>query len=108
MVSGAGARAKGHQWERDAVNDFKEIDPSAKRNLEYQEGMGYDISTNLPYRIQCKCQKQINWLKALGEADNGDESVMPVVAGKVTGKGKYAFMKWSDFIQLVKWAHMDL
>ena len=107
MVSGKGARSKGHQWERQIARDLREIDQTAKRNLEYQEGSGYDIDTTLPYRIQAKSRKQINFLSALQEIPENDGNI-PVVAGKITGKGEYAFMKWSDFLWLVTRAHIQV
>lgn len=107
MVSGKGARTKGHQWERDVVNSIKDLDMYAKRMLEYQEGLGIDIDTSLPYLIQCKSQKRVNWLSALSEIPHIKDKI-PVVAGKVTGKGEFAFLRWSDFIILMKQAHIHL
>ena len=107
MVSGKGARAKGHNWERKVANDLKVVDSTARRKLEYQEGKGYDIDTKLPYRIQAKSQKRVNWLSALEEIPESDGSV-PIVAGKVTGKGEFAFLKWSDFIWIIKRLHITV
>jgi len=107
MVSGKGARAKGHSFERKVVNDLREVDVTAKRNLEYQEGKGFDIDTRLPYLIQCKNQKRVNWIKAMSEIPE-EEGFIPVVAGKVTRKGEFAFLKWSDFLNMVKRIHIGV
>jgi hypothetical protein len=103
-MSGAGSRTKGHQWERDVANSLKAIDPTAKRNLEYQEGSGFDISMELPLKIQCKCQKRPNFVAALSEAESAckETSHMPLAAIKVTGKGCYALVKWSDMVRLLE------
>lgn len=98
---GKSERRKGHDWERKVANDLKEIDPNAMRNLEYQKGQGFDITTELPFRIQCKSQKRINFLDALKEADKNSKFI-PLVVGKVTNKGEYAFLKWSDFREILK------
>lgn len=103
MVSGKGARLKGLNWERQVARDLREFDKTAKRNMEYQEGTGVDIETMLPYNFQCKSQKRVNWLAALGEVEA--KHVNGVVAGKVTAKGEFAFMRWSLFLQLVHQAH---
>jgi len=105
MVKGKGARIKGHSWERKVVNDLKDIDDSVKRLLEYQEGKGYDIDTSLPYLIQCKSKKQINWISALNEVPEVDKKI-PIVIGKVTNKGEYAFLRWSDLLKLFKRIHI--
>ncbi len=95
-------RTKGHSWERRIANDLKPIDPSAKRLLEYQEGMGIDIDTKLPLRIQCKSSFQAS--KGLtGLAEAGEEAgKLSVCALKVTQKGEFAILHWADFLDLYK------
>lgn len=107
MVSGKGARTKGHSFERKIANDLRILDATAKRNLEYQEGSGYDIETWLPYLIQCKSQKRVNWLQAMREIPEIKEQI-PIVAGKVTGIGEFAFLKWSDFLMMIKRIHIQV
>jgi hypothetical protein len=104
---GKSERRKGHQWERAVAISLRDIDPTAKRLLEYQEGAGHDLATVLPYRFQCRNRKNINWVSSLKEIPESDGNV-PVVAGKVTNKGEYAFLKWSDFIWLLKRAHLKV
>lgn len=106
-IAGASRRLKGHNWERKVAQDLHSIDPTAKRALEYQQGLGYDIDTYLPYAIQCKSQKRVNWLSALKEADN-IQGKHPIVAGKVTHEGEFAFMKWSTFLMLIRKIHIKV
>lgn len=108
MVSGKGARRKGHSWERDVARELRDIDPTARRLLEYQEGQGFDIhTTRLSYLIQCKSQKRVNWLQAMNEIPE-EKGFIPVVAGKVTQKGEFAFLRWSDFMGMVKRLHIGV
>jgi hypothetical protein len=89
---GKSARAKGHQWERDFVNQYwKSVDPSSMRMLEYQEGGDVDISTKLQYAIQCKCMGVWGGWKALEDLDNlpEDDERIKVGAIKQLNKGTY-------------------
>jgi hypothetical protein len=54
-MSGSSARRKGHAYERLVSLYLREIDPSAKRNVSESQAGGYDIITELPLAIQCKC-----------------------------------------------------
>jgi hypothetical protein len=47
---GKSQRNKGHMWERQIARDLHVVDPTAKRNLEYQEGGTRDIVTRLPFK----------------------------------------------------------
>lgn len=107
MVSGKGARAKGHSFERKISSDLRGIDVTAKRRLEYQAGIGFDIDTRLPYLIQCKSQKRVNWIQAMNEIPE-EKGFIPVVAGKVTQKGEFAFLRWDDFLNMLKRIHIGV
>jgi len=49
------SRTKGHGWERDFIRKYyRKLDPDASRMLEYQEGLGMDVKTNLPFALQGK------------------------------------------------------
>lgn len=114
MVKGKGARKKGHDWERRVAMDLREIDPSARRVLEYQKGVGYDIQLDtLPFLVQCKSQMRPNLISALGEAVEA-QACDPMLAGrvplavcKVTNKGEFVTLRWSDFLSLIKRVHWD-
>ena len=104
MLSHKSRRRKGHDWEREVAKRIRKIDPSAKRLLEYQEGKGIDIDTKLPFAIQCKCQKRVNFLKALEEAGEMAEELdkFPIVVAKVMRKGEFVFMEWETFDFLLR------
>ena len=106
-MSGAFSRNKGHSWERKVARDIREFDKDAKRLLEYQVGFGYDLSTSLPFNIQCKNSRRVNFIEALQEADVGNGKV-PLAICKVTGKGEYAFLKWKDLLSLFRQVRMDV
>ena len=69
---GRGSRTKGHNFERLIANVFKEVDPTAARNLEeYREGT-VDIRTKLPLAIQCKrMRKWPSPYKVMQQASDG-------------------------------------
>jgi hypothetical protein len=100
---GKSERNKGHKWERAVANSLHIVDPTAKRNLEYQEGGTRDIMTRLPFKIQCKNSKRPKFLDAVREANtNKDKDEMGLGAVKVTNKGEYAIMEWEDFLRLLR------
>jgi hypothetical protein len=102
---GKSARAKGHQWERDFVNQYwKSVDPSSMRMLEYQEGGDVDISTKLQYAIQCKCMGVWGGWKALEDLDNlpEDDERIKVGAIKQLNKGTCIVLPIEDFMRIVK------
>lgn len=100
---GRAERLKGHSWEREVAIRIREIDPRAKRLLEYQEGMGIDIDTTLPISIQCKAMAKPNFIKAFNEAKNGKkEGNEPIGAFKVDRKGKFMLVDFDFGIKLLK------
>lgn len=115
MVSGKGARAKGHNFERKVARDLRSIDPTAKRLLEYQEGKGIDIELQtLPLAIQIKNRKQPNLISALHEAteatlcDSKFAGRLPLAICKATNKGEFVVMHWSDMLKLLKKAFISV
>lgn len=120
---GARERRKGHDFERKVARDLRKIDPSARRVLEYQEGLGYDIHLErLPIIVQVKSAKRVGFIAALQEAVEAKERLniahssklearrergvveekMPLAVCKVTGKGEYAVIRWADMLKLLK------
>lgn len=53
-MSGAYARRKGHSFERWVANRLKELDPTARRNVEETQCASVDIKTRLPLGFQLK------------------------------------------------------
>jgi hypothetical protein len=101
---GKSQRVKGHSFERRTANLLKQFDPTAKRKLEYQEG-SVDIETQLPFAIQCKCQKQPSIFNAIEEAKLGKKKSNKLWALAIIKRDReepiYA-MPESDFIDLLK------
>jgi hypothetical protein len=95
-------RTKGHNFERQTARDMQKIGyPDAKRNLEYQEGTGIDVTDCDPYIIQCKVGKNPPIKQAYLE--------MPDLAGKIRvvrarwDRGlDLAVMSWGDFMEIIR------
>lgn len=101
------SRRKGHSWERLVANELKDIGyKNAKRQLEYQEGLGVDIANVFPLRIQCKVGKSYNVEEALEQADRDAQSgEIAVAVCKKDNKKPTATIYWEDFkviIELLK------
>lgn len=95
MSSGKTARRKGHNFERDVANLLKPYFPDAKRQLEYQEGLGYDIANTGELSIQCKVGKSFKIEKALKEAVR--EKHIPIAITKKDREDIVVSMYWKDF-----------
>lgn len=93
--SGKTARRKGHNFERDVANLLKPYFPDAKRQLEYQEGLGYDIANTGELSIQCKVGKSFKIEKALKEAAR--EKHIPIAITKKDREDIVVSMYWKDF-----------
>lgn len=102
---GKSQRVKGHSWERAVAISLRNLDPEAKRHLEYQnsEAHGIDIDTMLPVAIQCKCTPQASLaLTGYLEAKDGRTAgQIPVCAWKSDRKGTFALLSWEDFIEML-------
>ena len=98
------SRRKGHGWEREFIRKFwKQLDPNAKRNLEYQSHSVVDIDTELPFALQLKNRKTwAGWeaLKELNELKDDDRIKVGIIKQK--SKGSCAILSIEDFIKLVK------
>jgi hypothetical protein len=78
---------------------LRKIDPNAKRLLEYQESVGIDILTDLPFGFQCKCMKKMpNIHKVLEEVKKS----VPVAIIKVDKKQPIAAMYLEDFLEVIE------
>jgi hypothetical protein len=95
MSTGKTARRKGHNFEREVANLLKTYFPDAKRQLEYQEGLGYDIANTGELSIQCKVGKSFKIEKALGEAVR--PKFIPVAITKRDREDIVVSMYWKDF-----------
>lgn len=95
MISGKTARRKGHNFEREVARLLKTYYPSAKRQLEYQEGVGFDISGTGNLSIQCKVGKSFKIEKALKEAVREDKIAMAIT--KRDREEIVVSLYWKDF-----------
>jgi hypothetical protein len=95
MAGGKTARRKGHNFEREVAIMFRPYFPDAKRQLEYQEGLGYDIQGTGDLSIQCKVGKSFKIEKALKEAEQPNK--IPVAITKKDREDIVVSMYWKDF-----------
>lgn len=84
------SRQKGHSWERYVANYLQEkTGAKCQRLLEFQEGFGVDIKTELPLAVQCKCSK------SSGLAFTGYKEAAASAIGTTPGTIPTCFFKWS-------------
>lgn len=95
MSGGKTARTKGHNFEREVANMLKPYYPDAKRQLEYQEGLGYDIQNTGNLSIQCKIGKSFKIEKALKEAIQPKKIAVAIT--KQDREDIVVSMYWKDF-----------
>lgn len=95
MSSGKTSRTKGHNFEREVANLLKTYYPNAKRQLEYQEGLGYDIQNTGDLSVQCKIGKSFKIENALKEAIQPKK--IPVAITKQDREEVVVSMYWKDF-----------
>jgi len=109
---GRAARIKGHSFERFVANKLKELDPTAKRNVQETQQSSWDVLTELPLIIQCKCLK--NWSTsphaALEQAarHRHDDKIPVAIARIDRKKPDLAIVDLNDFIDLIKKAYPHL
>lgn len=69
--------------------------PNAKRQLEYQEGVGFDITETGDLSVQCKVGNSFKIEKALKEAVRKDKIAMAIT--KRDREDIVVSMYWKDF-----------
>ena len=102
MVNG---RRKGHSFERQIANQLKEIYPNAARQLEYQEGFGYDIANTGKLRIQCKSYANYAPISKIFEAYkscNDDNQCIPMLVTKGNNMEVMAVVPFYFMKELIK------
>lgn len=99
---GASQRRKGHQWERDVVNELKDIGCHATRMLEYQteNAKGTDVKCR-GFNFQCKKGKNINVRAAYKQMKENDQ--INVVVANWDRDLKLACIEWKDFKTIIEW-----
>jgi len=95
MTTGKTARRKGHNFEREVAKMLRPYFPNAKRQLEYQEGVGFDIAETGDLSIQCKVGKSFKIEKALKEAVRDGKMAMAIT--KRDREDVVVSLYWKDF-----------
>ena len=104
MTSGAGARRKGHRWERTIAQRFREAMPGcdAKRGLQYQGG-AHVADVDVPtFFVECKAGRQPNVRRALMQATrNAPADRLPLAVIKDDRGLQFAALPLDSFLLLV-------
>lgn len=103
-VSHAGARKKGHDFERWIANEIGHVFPEAKRHLEYQadEAMkGIDLVGTGAYAIQAKNLQNYVSIKTIREVERTKEN-RPVLITKGNKMEPVAVLFFSDFVKMLE------
>jgi hypothetical protein len=95
MPGKVNARRKGHGFEREVAIMLRPYYPDAKRQLEYQEGLGYDLQNTGDLSIQCKVGKSFKIEKALKEAVRPKKIAVAIT--KQDREDIVVSMYWKDF-----------
>lgn len=95
MTTGKTARRKGHNFEREIAKLLRHYYPNAKRQLEYQEGVGFDIAETGDLSVQCKVGKSFKIEKALKEAERSGKIAMAIT--KRDREDIVVSLYWKDF-----------
>lgn len=94
-MSGKTSRRKGHNFEREVAIMLRPYYPDAKRQLEYQEGLGYDLQGTGDLSIQCKKGSSFKIEKALEQAVVKNK--IPVAITRRDREDIVVSMYWKDF-----------
>lgn len=94
-MGGTTSRRKGHNFEREVAIMLRPYFPNAKRQLEYQEGLGYDIQGVDNLSIQCKKGSSFKIEKALKQAVV--DKKIPMAITKRDREDIVVSMYWKDF-----------
>ena len=96
------SRTKGHQFERDTANLFKEIFPNARRAVEDSVvNEGVDIANTGPFRVQCKRYKGSVPMSKIEEVDTTNGGIAVLVSRSDRERAK-ATLYLDDFLKLIK------
>jgi len=97
------SRNKGHSYEREIAQRFRELYPDARRQLEYHEDdcNGIDIQGVGPFDIQCKRFKKYAPLSCIEEVLPKPDRI-PVLITKGDRKDDIVCLYLNDFIEILK------
>ena len=118
-VSGAGARRKGHQWERDVAGMFREAMPGTPvfRGFQHRGGGEAADVENPFFHVECKVGKKHNPRAALAQAqrDNrGQKTPIAVIKDDQERPGvpanTFVVIGLLDFLEILEewYKHVDV
>lgn len=99
-MRGRSNRQRGINFERWLVNKVKHIWPNAQRQLESQQGFGYDLANTGNFRFQCKAYKDYCPISKINEIPDGD--YVPVLVTKGDRKKPMAVLPLDELIKLIE------
>jgi len=101
-MGGKMSRTKGHSYERKTAQVFQKLGfKDAKRQLEYQEGLGVDLANTGPFRVQCKRYKGYAPITKLEEVPKTSENI-PLLITKADHKPDVVALYLDDFIRILE------
>lgn len=97
-------RTRGHNYERQIAQEFRELGWQTACTTRYASRMRDDQKVDIfetnPLNIQCKAtNKCINYQQILKEMPN--DANYNVVLNKLTGKGEFVIISKEDFYELI-------
>ena len=103
-LGGAARRNKGASFEREIAIRLREIDNTARRNVEECQQASTDIKTSLPFALQLKCLGRWSTTphKIWEQARDGDRDKTPVGIVKVNHKETLVIMSFDGWFDMVK------
>lgn len=98
------SRTKGHSYEREIANEFKELFPNARRQLEYneQDCNGIDLQDTGDFKIQCKRFKNYAPINCIEEVKTTSKYDIPMLVTKGDRKRSIACLYLDDLINILK------
>lgn len=108
MVSGAGARRKGHDWERAVATLLRTCFPDARRGIQSRDPRAADVE-GTPFRIECKRLRSVKGSDVLAalyqvkqDGERYDDDRPAVVITKEDQREGLVHMTLDTFVTLVE------
>lgn len=104
-ISHAGARKKGHDFERWTANEFKKVFPDAARQMEYQieDAKGIDVKNTGDYLVQCKRGRKYGSIAKIHEVQVCPmQGGVPVLVTRGDETEAMAVLPFKEFLRLLK------
>jgi hypothetical protein len=105
-MSGAAARRKGHDWEREVVRRFAEVfgGDRVRRGFQYRDGAEVSDVVAPVFAIECKRGKRTDMRRALAQANESavGKGLWPIAVCKEDHAQAIVTMQLDDFLDLLK------